>query len=171
MSDLNDSIRVLEFLAARANQKLQRQTDFYNRKQQLAGTLIAVVALFIPFFLNGLHGAYPLIKWASVVLTSLLVLALVLLLVVLLTKPFYGTIKTEKYKEMINKPYQEVLLQDIGGSIASEVDNREKTVDKFRRKYDACVWIVIFAVMLSAFLLVLHSFCQPPREPMEVILK
>ena len=82
MSDLKD----LEFLAAKSKEMVEKQVASYRQKHSNSGIIIGVITLFVPFFINGLENAYPLIQYLSLIPIGLLVLAIIIMLSVLRTK-------------------------------------------------------------------------------------
>ena len=64
MEDLKD----LEFLAEKSKEFIDKQISAYRQKHSNAGSVIAIIALFIPFFLNGLDESFLIIKLISVVI-------------------------------------------------------------------------------------------------------
>ena len=63
MKDLKE----LEFLAEKSKELLLKQTTSYRQKHSNSGTIITVLALFIPLFLSGLNNSIFIIKVLSLI--------------------------------------------------------------------------------------------------------
>lgn len=61
-----EEMKHLEFLTSKSMQLIEKQVSSYRQQHSYAGTIIGVIALFIPFFLNGLDGSYSLIRIISI---------------------------------------------------------------------------------------------------------
>lgn len=165
MNDLKD----LEFLAAKSKEMVEKQIASYRQKHSNAGTIIGVTALFIPFFLNGLENAYKWVKILSLIPVSLLVYSVILMLGVLRTKLLYQFFSPEKFTELVNKGYEEVLLFEIGANRASFQDN--KIIDRnINKKYNIGIKLTTIAIVISAILLLTNKFYQPEKSPTKVQL-
>lgn len=120
MNDFKD----LEFLASKSREMLEKQVASYRQKHSNAATIIGVTALFIPFFLNGLENAYNIIKYLSLIPIGILVWAIILMLGVLRTKLLFQFFSVDKFKDLVNTDYEQILLFEIGANNDSFRDNK-----------------------------------------------
>lgn len=141
---------------------VEKQIDSYRQKHSNASTIIGVVALFIPFFLNGLDNAYPIVQYLSVIPIGLLVWAIILMLGVLRTKLMYQFFSVDKFKDLVNTKYVDILLYEIGANNDSYRDN--KPIDEEVNKiYNFGIKLTTISIIISVGLLLANNFWQPEK--------
>lgn len=158
MSDLKD----LEFLAEKSKEMVEKQIDSYRQKHSNAGTIIGVIALFIPFFLNGLDDAYAIIQYLSIIPIGLLVWAIILMLVVLRTKLMYQFFAVDKFKDLVNTDYEKILLYEIGANNDSYRDNKPIDED-VNKTYNFGIKLTAISIIISVGLLLASNFWKPEK--------
>ncbi len=163
MSELKE----LEFLAEKSKELLDKQITSYRQKHSNSGTIITVLALFIPFFLSGLDNSYLIIKILALFPIGFLVWAIVLLIQVLRSKSLDQGFHIDKFDELVNKPYEEILLYEIGANRDSFADNKAIS-DKSNNRYNLAIKLTVIAIILSTLLLLANEFFKPNQEPIEV---
>lgn len=162
-----DKIEELKFLAEKSNQLVARQVDAYRQAHGKAGTIIGVIALFIPFFLTGLEDASTVIKVMSILPVTVLCCAMLLLLLVLRSSPLKQGIDVRKLPELINKDHQNVLLFEIAANRKSFEINNDRT-KRSNDKYNLAVVLTIVAILFSAGLLMTNKFTKPDDKPINI---
>lgn len=165
-----NNIKGIELIAERSREILDKQIASYRQKHTNAGTIIGIVSLFIPFFLNGLEDSYLCLKYMSIICIGMFVWALVLMLLILITKPLDQGISINKYDELVNKTEQEILLIEIGCNRCSFTDNK-KITDKVDKRYNLSLRIILITIFLSVVLLVYNKFDKPEANPLKVKLE
>ncbi|MFH0756361.1 MAG: hypothetical protein V2B15_03640 [Bacteroidota bacterium] len=160
-------IKQIEFLAEKSKEMVEKQIDSYRQKHSNAGIIIGVVALFIPFFLNGLDNAYPIVQYLSILPIGFFVWATIQMLEVLRTKKLYQFFSVDKFKDLVNAKYEDILLYEIGANNDSYRDN--KPVDeKVNRKFNLGIKLTTISIIISVGLLLANNFYQPKKEPTQV---
>lgn len=161
--------RDLEFLANKSNELLDRQVTSYRQKHSNSATIITVLALFIPFFLNGLENSYLFIKLLAIFPIALLVLSIILLIGVLRSKPLDQGFNVEKLPELVKQDYESILLYEIGANRCSFIDNIEIS-NNSNNKYNLAIKLTVIAIIISTTLLLTNEFFSPKENPKEVII-
>lgn len=165
MEELQD----LKFLAEKSHQLLDKQITAYRQKHANSGTIITVLALFIPFFLSGLDNSYLSVKFLALIPIGLLVAAIVLLIQVLRSRPLDQGFHVDKFDELINKSYEDILLYEIGANRSSYNDNQ--SISKASNdKYNLAIQLTVTSIILSSSLLLTNEFFKPEQNPIEVKL-
>lgn len=161
----------LEFLATKSKEYIEKQISSYRQKHSNAGTIIGVTALFIPFFLNGLEGAYTWVRICSLVPIALLMATLFIMLNVLWAKQLDHGFNVDKFQELANKNHQEILVYEIGANTSSYKDNKI-IVEKYDKRYNVGITLTIIAISIAAALLLTNTFFKPDTkaQPTEVKL-
>lgn len=70
---MTEDFRHIEFLANKPKDFIDKQISSYRQKQSNSGSIMAIISLFIPFFLSGLDDAYTCIKLISIIPVGLFV--------------------------------------------------------------------------------------------------
>ncbi len=165
---MSDKTEELKFLAEKSNQLVARQVDSYRQAHGKAGTIIGVIALFIPFFLTGLDDASTLIKSLSVLPVATLCCAMLLLLVVLRSSPLKQGVGVGKLQELAGETHENILLYEI----AANQKSFEINVGRAKRsndKYNLAVLLTIGAILFSAGLLMTNKFTKSDdKEPIKI---
>ncbi len=163
MSDLKE----LEFLASKSKELVEKQVESYRHKKSNAGTIIGVISLFIPFFLNGLGDANFLIQYLSILPIGLLAWSLLLMLKVFRTELLYQFFSVEKFKDLVNKDYEKVLLYEIGANNDSYRDN--EPIDVLANKnYNFGIKLTTISVLISIALLLTNNFSKSEQQLLKV---
>jgi len=159
-----DNLKDLEFLAAKSKEIIDKQIAAYRQKQTVAGFFIAIIALFIPLFMNGLDDAYFWIKASMLLPLGLFVTAICMLLShILLTKVLSQAIGFNRFQDLVDAAnYEKVLLTEIGANKSSFIDNETKTGRAYRY-FNYSIIITIISIIISVVLLLANKFFKPPK--------
>ena len=163
MRDLKD----LEFLAKKSGELLDKQITSYRQKHTNSGAIITILALFIPFFLNGLDDSFLIIKIFAIVPIILLLWAIILLIQVLRTRPLDQGFHVDKLEELVNKSYEDILLYEIGANKGSFLDN-QKISQNSNNKFNRAIRLTVISIIISTSLLMTNKFNRPVKEPISV---
>ncbi|MEI7422424.1 MAG: hypothetical protein WCK18_10030 [Prolixibacteraceae bacterium] len=158
MSDLKD----LEFLAERARELLDRQITSFRATHAKAGSIIAVVAIFVPLFLSIIEKSVFIIKVFSIIPIVLLCYSLVLMIEILRQKKLDQGFNESQFDKLVNKSYEDILLYEIGAKKDSFTDNQVIT-ESHNRKFNYGLSYTITAIFLSFALLTLSIFVEPKK--------
>jgi hypothetical protein len=158
-----DDLKDLEFLAQKSSDFIEKQISTYRQKHTNSASLIAVIALFIPFFLSGLDDSYMLIKIVSLIPVGLLIWAILLFILILRTKPLGQGFHVDKFDQLSNSPYEKILLYEIGANKSSFKDN-QKVLDKANSTYNFAVRLTVISIIFSVFILLTNKFFKPEKE-------
>ncbi len=163
----NDRIEKLEFLADKSKDFIEKQISSYRQKHANSSTIITVLALFIPFFLNGLEDSFLAVKILSIIPIGILLYSIILLIQVLRTSPLDQGFHVDKFDELINKDYEDILIYELGANKSSFIDNKKK-VDAANDKYNIAIKLTVIAIVISSLLLLFNEFHKPNSKPTEV---
>lgn len=153
MQDLKD----LEFLAERSRELLDRQITSFRATHTKAGSIIAVVAIFVPLFLFIIEKSAIVIKIASIIPIALLCYSIVLMIEILRTKKLDQGFNESQLDKLVNESYENILLYEIGAKKDSFTDNQVIT-EKQNRNFNNGLSYTIAAIFLSFGLLILSIF-------------
>ncbi len=162
-----EDIKHLEFLAVNSKEIVEKQVDSYRQQHSYAGTVIGAAALFIPFFLNSLDGTYLWIQLISVIPVLLFIWAILLMLSIFRTKPLDQAFGVKKYKELLNKPYNEILLHEIEANTNSYTLNTSITV-KGNKSYTKGIQLITIGLMISIVMMMANKFIAIEKAPTKV---
>jgi hypothetical protein len=162
-----EDLRHLEFFAVNSKEIVEKQVDSYRQQHSYAGTIIGVTALFIPFFLNNLVGTFHIIQLISVIPIALFIWAILLMLNIFKTKPLDQAYNVEKYQELINKSYKEILISEIEANTHSYSKNKIIT-EKGNKNYTVSVRLTTIALLFSIVLLFTNQFFKIEKVPTKV---
>lgn len=160
-------LKDLEFLADKSHQLLDKQITSYRQKHSNSGIIITVLTLFIPFFLSGLDNSYTIVKLIALLPIILIVWAIILLIQVLRSKPLDQGFHVDKFDELINKSYEDILLYEIGANKGSFTDN-QKISELSNNKYNYAISLTVVSIILSSSLLLTNEFFKPEEKPTEI---
>lgn len=166
---MDDNHKDLEFLALKSKELVDRQITSYRQHHTNSGILITILALFIPYFLNGLEDSYKLTKILSIFPIVLIIWAIVCLIQVLRSKPLFQGANFKLIDELANETYENILLKEIGANKDSFHDN-EGITEKYNRKYNLAIKLTLFSIILSTLLLFCNQFNKPNKEPIFVTI-
>ena len=159
MTDLKD----LEFLASKSKELIDKQVNSYRHKHSNAGSVIAIIALFIPFFLNGLSDSYVWLKILSIIPVGLFIYAVKLLLDVLKSKSLDQGFHPDAFDELVNYlNLEKVLLYEIGANRSSFKDN-EIIANDANKKFNFGIKLTFFGVVSSITILLINGFFKPDK--------
>ena len=99
---MSDEIRHIEFLAIKSKDFIEKRISSYRQKQTNSGTIMAVISLFIPFFLEGLDDSFTWVKLVSIAPISLFVYALFAFIEVLKSRVLDQGFHFKKFQELVN---------------------------------------------------------------------
>jgi hypothetical protein len=156
----SDNAEELKFLAEKSNELLVRQIESYRQTHGKSGTIIGVIALFIPFFLNGLDNAANWIQLSSILPVVVLCWAMLLLLMVLRSKKLKQGINIMKIPNYRDSDLKTILLKEITINRDSFEMNNAITAESNRR-YNFAIILTIGAIITSAALLMTNKFIDP----------
>jgi glucan phosphoethanolaminetransferase (alkaline phosphatase superfamily) len=164
---MNEDFRHLEFLALNSKEIVEKQVDSYRQQHSYAGTIIGVSVLFIPFFLNGLDGTSQVIQFIAIFPVAFFIVAILLLLSLFKSKPLDQAFAVLKYKELLIKPYREILLYEIDANASSYAKNIQVT-EKANKRYTNGVQLTTIAILVSITLLLANKFIAIEQVPAKV---
>lgn len=162
-TEKNEDNSDLEFLASKSNEFIEKQISSYRHKHSNAGSIITIIILFVPFFLNGLDNSNLLFKICSILPVIILLWAIILFINILKTKSLDQGFSVNKFDELINKSYEEILIYEIGANKSSFIDN-QKILDKTNVSYFFAIKLTVFAIMFSSVLLLTNNFFKKEKE-------
>jgi len=142
----------LEFLAEKAKELLDRQIESYRSLHTKAGTIIGISTIFIPVFLYVLDKAPPHIQLLSTLPLLFFGYTLFIMLRVLWSRPLDQGFKQEKFDELVNEDYEEILLFEIGAKRDSFDDNQIIT-ERQNVRFNRGLLSTMIAIALSILLL------------------
>jgi hypothetical protein len=158
-----EDLKELEYLAIKSKELLEKQVNSYRQRHNNSGTIITVLALFVPFFLNGLDNSYLIIKLLSLIPIGFLILAIVFLIQVLSSKPLYQGLNFPLIDLLVNYSYEDILLNEIGANKDSFNDNQIITADS-NSKYNKAIKFTQIAIISSSLLLLSNQFFKPEND-------
>jgi hypothetical protein len=164
-----EELKDLEFLAAKSKELLDKQVASYRLHQSNSGTIITILALFIPFFLKDLSDSYTTIKIIALLPVGFLLWAIISLIQVLRSRPLFQGANFDKIEELVNANYEEILLNEIGANKDSFNDNLP-IADKSNNKYNFAIKLTLIAIITSTCLLLSNQVFEPETEPTKVTL-
>lgn len=160
MDDLSD----LKFLADKSKEFIDKQISSYRQKHSNSGTIIGIISLFIPFFLNGLSDAYLTINLLSIIPVGLFIYAVILLLGVIRSKPLDQGFSVDKFYDLANENnFEKVLLYEIGANKSSFKDN-EIILEEANSDFNLGVRLTIISILISIGLLMTNKFFKPNEK-------
>ncbi len=162
-----EDIKHFEFLAINSKEIVEKQVDSYRQQHSYAGTVIGAAALFIPFFLNSLDGTYLWIQLISVLPVLLFIWAILLMLSIFRTKPLDQAFGVKKYTELLDKPYQEILLHEIEANTKSYTLNTFIT-ERGNRCYTKGIKLITVGLLISIVLMMANKFIAIEKKPTKV---
>ncbi len=162
-----DDLKNLEFLAVNSKEIIEKQVDSYRQQHTYAGTIIGATALFIPFFLGGFDGTSQVVQFISIFPIACFIYAILLMLSIFRTKPLDQAFNVTKYKELLEKPYKEILLFEIEANSHSYSLNK-KITERDSKRYSTGVSLTIVALICSIVLITANKFIKIEKVPTKV---
>ena len=159
----------LEFLVDKSQELLNKQISSYRQKHSNSGIIITVLALFIPFFLNGLENSHLTIKYLSIISIGLLIWTIISFINVLRTKSLDQGFHPDKFDTFVNSKYEDILLYEIGANRDSFVDN-QKITEESNNKYNLGIKLTLISIIFSTCLLLVNNFTKPEQKPQKVLI-
>ena len=166
---MEEELKDLEYLAGKSKELLEKQVTSYRQHQSNSGTLITILALFIPFFLNGLDCSYSIVKLLALLPIAFLLWAIISLIQVLRNRPLFQGANFDKIEQLVNSTYEEILLNEIGANRDSFNDNLP-IAERANYKYNFAIKLTLVAIITSTCLLLSNQVFKPETEPTKVIL-
>lgn len=158
MSDYKD----LEFLSERARELLDRQITSFRANHAKAGSIIAVIAIFVPLFLFVVEKSCFVIQLIAIIPIIVLGYALILMIRILKAQKLDQGFNEEQLEKLVNESYENILLYEIGAKKDSFKDNQEIT-EKQNKKFDRGLNLTIIAIFLSFSILIGNIFIEPKK--------
>ena len=162
-----EDLKSLKFLASNSKEIIEKQVDSYRQQHSYAGTIIGVTVLYIPFFLSGLDSTFRITKYISIVPIALFIWSILLMLSIFRSRPLDQAFSVEKYKAFIDKPYKEILLNEIESNSRSYTKNNIIT-EKGNKRYSSGVNLTTLALIISIVLLLADQFIKIEKGPTKV---
>ena len=162
-----EDLKNLEFLAANSKEIVEKQVDSYRQQHSYAGTIIGVVVLFIPFFLNSFDTTFRVTQYISILPIALFIWATLSMLSIFRTKPLDQAFSVAKYQDFLNKTYKEVLLNEIESNTNSYNRNLVIT-ERGNKRYSTGVNLTTIAFLISIVLLLANQFIKMEQAPTKV---
>ncbi len=162
-----EDLKNLEFLAANSKEIVEKQVDSYRQQHSYAGTIIGVVVLFIPFFLNSFDTTFRVTQYISILPIALFIWATLSMLSIFRTKPLDQAFSVGKYQDFLNKTYKEVLLNEIESNTNSYNRNLVIT-ERGNKRYSTGVNLTTIAFLISIVLLLANQFIKMEQAPTKV---
>ncbi len=159
MGDYKD----LEFLSERARELLDRQIASFRATHAKAGSIIAIVAIFVPFFLFIVEKSAFIIKLLSIIPIIGLGYSIILMIEILKTKKLDQGFNENQLDRLVNEDYENILLYEIGAKKSSFSDN-QKITEKQNNKFNKGLNSAIIAIFLSFILLIISIFVEPNNK-------
>ena len=159
----------LLFLAAKSSDLINKQIESYRHQQGNSATILTLLAVFLPFFLNGLTNSVSLIKYLSVLPTGLIIWAVLLFLFIFRSAPLDQAFSHTEFQRLINETYEQILLYEIAANTQSFTSNSATTA-KANNRYNLALVLTVIAVIVSAFLLMADKFVESPKQVQEIHL-
>jgi hypothetical protein len=163
---MND-LSYLEFLAINSKEIVEKQVDSYRQQHSYAGTIIGATALFIPFFLESLDGAVLTIQIITIVPIAFFISSILLMLSIFRTKPLDQAFHEKKYKELLIKSYEDILLYEVEANVRSYTLNKIIT-EKGNKRYIIGVRFTTIALSASILLMTVNKFLVIEKVPTKV---
>jgi hypothetical protein len=161
---MQNDLRHIEFLAAKSKDFIDKQIGAYRQKQTNSGSIMAIISLFIPFFLSGLDEAYIYVKLISIIPVGLFVYGIFAFIEVLKSRSLDQGFHTNKFQDLVNlNDYKKVLLYEIGANQSSFNDNTPK-VNKANNIFDRGIKVTTLAVLFAIGLLLTNKFFKPQKS-------
>lgn len=154
-------------IAEKSNQMLDKQINSYRQKHTNSASVITILALFLPFFLNGLKESNNFIKFFSLIPIILLILSLIIFIQILKGKPLNHGVHPKKFDDLVNNKYEQALIYEIGVNKSSYIDN-EPIYEQANIRYNCAIKLTVIAIISSTILLsidMIHSSEQRPIKP------
>jgi hypothetical protein len=162
-----EDLKHLEFLAVNSKEIVEKQVDSYRQQHSYAGTIIGATALFIPFFLSILDSNVRVFQFMSIVPISFFIWSILLMLSIFRAKPLDQAFGVAKYKDMINKPFQEILLYEIEANAQAYTLNLA-TTEKGNKRYARGIRLATIALIMSIVLMMANKFISIEKKPTRV---
>jgi len=159
MSDYKD----LEFLSERARELLDRQIASFRVSHAKAGTIIAVIVIFVPIFLFIIEKAAFIIQLFAIIPILVLGYALILMIEILRAQKLDQGFNEEQFDKLVNDSYENILLYEIGAKTSSIKDNQEIT-NKQNKRFNRGLNFTIISIFLSFLILIGSIFVNPKNN-------
>jgi hypothetical protein len=162
-----ENLKHLEFLATNSKEIIEKQVDSYRQQHSYAGTIIGATALFIPIFLSNLDSKVEIIQFLSIAPIGIFIWSILLMLSIFRTKPLDQAFSVIKYKDLLTKPYKDILLFEIEANSHSYLTNILVT-DKGNKQYTKGVGLTTIALVISILLILTDKLIVNNKIPTKV---
>ena len=162
-----EDLRSFEFLALDSKEIIEKQVASHRQQHSYAGTIIGFTVLFIPFFLNNLSAANPVLQLISIIPVALFIGSILLMLSIFRGKPLDQALSVSKYKVLLAKNYKEILLYEIEANKTSYLKNNS-TTQYGNKRYSQGIGLTTIAILLSITLLLVSTFMAIEKAPTKV---
>ena len=160
-------IKHLEFLALNSKEIIEKQVDSNRQHHSYAGTIIGAIALFISFFLSSMDNTSQLVQYLLVIPITLFIIAILLLLSIFRTKPLDQALNVTKFKKLMNKSLEEILIYEIETNAQSYTVNSIIT-KKGNKKYADGMKLATLALLISIVLMISNKFINIHKKPAHI---
>lgn len=155
MSDFKD----LEFLSERARELLDRQIDSFRVNHAKAGTIIAIIAIFVPIFLFIIEKSSFIIQLLAIIPILIFGYALILMIEILRSQKLGQGFNEDQFNKLVNDRYENILLYEIGAKTGSVKDN-QKITHKQNKRFNKGLNLTIISIFLSFIMLIASIFIK-----------
>lgn len=161
MEDVSD----LSFLAQKSKEIIEKQVASFREQHTKASSIVAIIAIFVPLFLNGLNDALTYIKIFSVIPIALFLISLVILLLFVFMSEPVGQFFDYNYLIDLaeRRDHKNALAHEIGANERAFYDNK-KILRSRSKKFNLSVTLTTIAIVFSVFLLILNSFKKEGKK-------
>ena len=138
----------IEYIANKSKELLASQINSYRSLHQKASTIIAVSALFAPFFLFLVEQAQFWIRLAAAILVVPMIVGIILLLLTLRARKLAQGFDESNLGDLMNEDLKEVHKKEIAYNKYSIEQNNSILISQNNR-YNRGVAFIIGAIILS----------------------
>lgn len=153
----------LEYLSERARELLDRQISSFRANHTKAGTIIAIIAIFVPVFLFIVEKAAFVLQLLAIIPIIVLGYALILMIEILRSQKLDQGFNEDQFDKLVNDKYENILLYEIGAKKCSFKDNQIIT-GKQNKRFNRGINITIFAILFSFAILIGNIFIDPKKS-------
>lgn len=161
----HEILKNAEFLVSKSRSLLQEQLKSYDGANTKAGVLISISALLIPIAITFISGSetISLIKYLTIIPTTLMITALTYLLRVLMPKGLDHGFNFDQFDENIEKEHKQVLLFEIGANRGSYNDNMP-IVQRQNKNFKTGVKLIFSSAVLILLLVTSGLFLSKEKK-------
>lgn len=157
MEELETNEKTLEFLAEKSSRLLNEQINGYRQQPAKSATIITLLVLFIPLYLNGFEESSCSMKIIALIPTILLIITIILLVLVLKRRSLSIGNNGETIIASAGKSYTDVLKEEIGANTTSYKLNLEH-ITKSDKLYSRAINLTLISIILATIVLLINQF-------------